>query len=219
MIHPPDEGAGIAEHTFDLGGVCELELRMQVAGVLDRPPLPDAFVYRRAVGPQLRSRLHLAVQEVRGVVPLWMDAVDEVERYLPRTDLLAHDEYLVAEERLVELHNMLQNVSFLGQMRSKDIEPMTDRRLREFSEVLCLENWDLFRPAPQEHPELRKRELAVLEPCVRQEREPATAAAAPVPRRLRRHLSRCALRTEDIFAEQRSSDELFNLGITWYLIE
>ncbi len=113
MIHPPDESAEVPEHSLDLGGVCKLKFGMQISGVFDRPPAIDTLVYRRTIGPELRARADFAVQKICRVMALRSNSLYEIERYLPRPDLLSHDEHLVFEECLVELYNMLQNVRFL----------------------------------------------------------------------------------------------------------
>ena len=56
-------------------------------------------------------------------------------------------------------------------------------------------------------------------PGVGEERKTTAAGAAAVSFTISENLATFALRAKDIFAEQRPAQELFNLWITWYLIE
>jgi len=166
MIHPSHESPVVAEDSLNLGGMFELELRMQVAAVLDRPPTIDAFVYCSTVRPELAPGLHFPEEEVCRVVPLHRRAVHDLERELARSCLLRHDQRLAFEVRLVHLHDTLKNMGFLGQMSAKEVEPPAYAPLRDMRERRRLSHRYRTRPAPQDHPELGERNAHVRKPRV-----------------------------------------------------
>ena len=153
------------------------------------------------------------------MVPLHRGSVDDFEREPPRARLLRHHERSILEVRLVHLHNALKNMGFLGQVSAEQTEPMTYAGERESREGLGLLHGNGTGPTPQDHPECGERNLAVGEPCVREERESAATCSASVSFTVSQDLTAPALRTPHAFAEQSPSQELFNLWITGYLVE
>lgn len=58
MIHPSDKGAVVAEDSFHLRGVPELEPAVNITAVLDRPDAINALVDSCAISPEPRTRFH-----------------------------------------------------------------------------------------------------------------------------------------------------------------
>ncbi len=201
MIHPADKGAVYAEHTFDLGRMGELELGVDVAGVLDRPALMDVLVYRPAVGPELAPWRDLLEQEPDDVglvgVAVEHDGVCE----LSGAFLLREHKRRSFEVCLVHLYDAFEHVGFGRQVRPECAVPATHGPLGKPGEGRGLEHGLAYRPAPEEHPPDLERELQVREPGVREEREAFPAASAAIPLLFLLDLARPAPRTEYVLAK------------------
>ena len=148
VVHAPDEGAQVAERSFDLAGMRELELFVDVGGMFHWPVLLATLVNACPVCPEFSTGLYFVEQEAVRLQSAGMLAVDEIVRQLATADLLTHDETPVLEVRLVQLHDGLQDMVLLGEVAAELVVPMVNGLLAEMRQGHGLLHGYFLRPAP-----------------------------------------------------------------------
>lgn len=219
MVHPTDECSQVTEHSLDLRRQFKLPLAMNVCSVLDRPPRIDTVVDSSAIGLQGAPWFHELVHKLTGI--RFPDALPgkDAKGNLRGADLLGHDQCDALEVRLVHLHRPSQYRFQLRQVYPKLPKPVVHRLLIHVAQFLGLEHRYPLRPAPQQCPEGTKVKTHVLEPRVREQREVPPTPWTPVPLLLSPDMTRPALRTEHVLAEDDVPEPLADLGFGGDLLE
>lgn len=184
-----------------------------------RPPSIDAAVDGRAVGTKFRSRSDMLLEEVRRMMALHRRRREHLVCKVPGSLLLREHEGAAFEERLVHLHDFLENNRVFGQMRAEQIVPVTDRSVGTTGERHGLLDGNLGSPTPQEDPEFSEGNFHISEPGMREQGELATTTSAPIPVFIDDDLLRTALRTKDVLPEDNPPKIFSDLRFRWYLIE